>query len=201
MREIDIDKEDLIELRNKGLTYEEIAEELEVSDSTVYRRFRDMDIGSRHTVKSSNIREMSELDRAYIAGIVDGEGSIGLYEQTQKRKDYEKTSLRPTVQIAMTDKETVGYVGRTAGSGSKSYKYTKSDNWKEQEKFAIQAQNDIIDFLEQIRPYLITKKDQAELMLEYCRNRDPHKPYSEREYEIKEKLSELNSRGPEKDDE
>jgi len=52
-------------------------------------------------------------------------------------------------------------------------------------------------FLEQIKPYFVAKKDQAELMIKFCESRidNPRAPYTQEEIEIYNRIRELNRRG------
>lgn len=193
---VNIDKEELIKLRKKGLTYEEIGEEFGVTQHTIYRKFKEKDIDPRHSLRSSKVNDMNELDKSYIAGIIDGEGCVGLAKQVKELKDgSESIVIRPQIRVGMTDKETVEHVGKKVGSGSFSFQYEEDDTKKEQEIFVINAINDVIDFIEQIKPYMITKKKQSELLLEYCKSRKPRTEYTERQLEIYDELRELNKRG------
>lgn len=52
---------------------------------------------------------------------------------------------------------------------------------------------EILKFLETLLPFLITKKKQAQLLIEYCSKRIRNKPYSSREFEIQKEVQQLNA--------
>lgn len=86
---------------------------------------------------------------AYVAGFVDGEGCIGIYANG--------TSLRLSVQIGQKDKSVLEYVQGVMG-GSLSFKKYWTLAW-----FNAEAS----DMLKQIQPYLMLKRQQAELCIEF----------------------------------
>ena len=55
---------------------------------------------------------MTNTDRAYIAGIIDGEGSILLTRQNPKQHPC------PVVSVASTDIELLNWLVRTIGAGT-----------------------------------------------------------------------------------
>lgn len=188
---IDINEEELLKKKRKGMTYQEIADSVGCSKSAVYRRFKDIDVDPRVLLKPSNLNDLSDDEKAYIAGIVDGEGSIGLWKHRQKLKDHDKVSIRPNVRIGMTDEEVIDYIAETVGTGSRTHKHKELENFDKQHIFALQSQNEVRDFLEQVKPYLRAKSDQAELLIEYCENRNPHEPYTEEELNMVDELKEM----------
>jgi hypothetical protein len=54
---------------------------------------------------------LQEWEIAYVAGLIDGEGSIGMY------KDGKNKPLRPTLCINMTDKVAIDFALRVLGEG------------------------------------------------------------------------------------
>ena len=104
---------------------------------------------------------MNETEKAYIAGIIDGEGSIML--QRFHAKEYPS----PCVSIASTTLELLKWIKKTVGKGvivsKKNYNPEKhQDCYSYTLKY-----NDAIKLIEDIYPYLIipTKKKRAQLIL------------------------------------
>lgn len=102
---------------------------------------------------------MTEVEKAYLAGIFDGEGTIGYYDY---RKRHEST-----VMITNADPRIMTWILEKIGYGCvttirKAYDRRKHivHHWR------ISNRPRVKDFLEAIVPYLIIKKDQAELLLE-----------------------------------
>ena len=78
-----------------------------------------------------------ETDRAYIAGLFDGEGSITYKQYMRKRKHQKKAyptwSIR--MEIAMTDKSVLMWLHEVLGVGTlgeKRYRTKYTVGWKKQ---------------------------------------------------------------------
>lgn len=104
---------------------------------------------------------MTELEKSYIAGIIDGEGSIML----QKFHNNEYPS--PCVSIASTTLELLNWIKSVTGKGV--IKRKKNYNIAEHKDCYsyVLKYNDAIVFLQEIYPYLIinSKKKRAGLIL------------------------------------
>ena len=106
------------------------------------------------------IRQMSPVECAWLAGVIDGEGSIGLY-------DYGKQGRRVMVQATNTNEEFVAKVRALVGAGSSVMRcYYTSKLAKEPRKLPIyqwglKGSIRCVEVLKQITPYLIIKKDLA----------------------------------------
>ena len=82
---------------------------------------------------------ISETDRAYIAGLFDGEGSIHFKRGIEKKKKHKgdgyrlSNSMRISMEITMTDYSVLLWVHETLGCGtlrSKKVKGTRKDGTK-----------------------------------------------------------------------
>ena len=80
---------------------------------------------------------MNETDRAYIAGLFDGEGHVQYKQYMRQRKHnikpYPTCSIR--MEMAMTDKSILIWVCETLGVGTvteKRYKTRYTKTWKKQ---------------------------------------------------------------------
>ena len=78
-----------------------------------------------------------ETDRAYIAGLFDGEGCVSYKQYNRKRahnkKAYPTWQIR--LEIAMTDKSVLVWLNETLGVGTigeKRYKTKYTKGWKKQ---------------------------------------------------------------------
>lgn len=104
---------------------------------------------------------MTELEKAYIAGIIDGEGSIML------QRFHTNQYPAPCVSIASTTIELLTWLKDTIGYGviikKKNYNPEKH---KLSYSFVIK-QNNAIKLLEDIYPYLIieSKRKRAEMII------------------------------------
>ena len=136
-------------------------------------------------------KELDLQHASYLAGLVDGEGSIFLYGRN------EVACLRLT--IANTKIKVLEWVKEITGVGSivvtrqqqVSYKHSTAYHWQVNSEGAESV-------IKQIRPYLIIKQVQADLALEtQARLRDPAlKADRTWQSEYRERMKALNRRGP-----
>jgi hypothetical protein len=135
---------------------------------------------------------LSSTESAYLAGIVDGEGSI-----TGSRNQVR-------LQITSTDESLVRWVSARIPDcpiyKMESWKY-QSNNWKRgikasnKARFEVQVYRytDLVPLLEAIVPYLVIKKQTAILALEFAKSRinTVNSNYTSVSRRISEKESEL----------
>lgn len=149
-------------------------------------------------------KPISETDKAYIAGFIDGEGSIGLY--IQKPSDNH-TSYRlgfrflPQVTIFNTNRPVLDDISEKYKGGltlSRKRKRGNKTYWEL--RFGSRK---LIKILTDVLPYLKIKKIQAELLLEFYKL-PPFKPPQRsdetlrRMIDIYNKLKVLNTKGNKK---
>ena len=138
------------------------------------------------------------ITKHYLAGFIDGEGSIAIYKHKDKRvqKGY---TLHPRFEIANTNEEVLKAIKEVIGGKIKSkpkYKGCKVVYCVE-----FQDYEQIKRALSIVSPFLIIKQKQAKLMIEFCNNRikSNGKKYSNRDYEIANIFSTINKRGERSD--
>lgn len=90
---------------------------------------------------------LSEKDKGYIAGIIDGQGSICL----TRKKETEHRS--PNIQVSSTTYEILEYLKNLLG-GSISKKNENNPNYKQAWIWKI-GTNTTIELLEEIKDYLL----------------------------------------------
>lgn len=145
-----------------------------------------------------------ETDKAWMAGIVDGEGSIGM--EKCARKDRPNSIYSPYVRIYNSDNRTFDlpmlyYGGSVVPYGTQLGRKTVYA-WS-------CPMSSIVQLLIDIRPYLRLKKEQCEVIFHYieramdfdrhCKGRVGCLPLSDEELRLREethtRLKELNKRG------
>lgn len=99
---------------------------------------------------------MTDTEAAYLAGIVDGEGCIGI----GRRKKY----ITVTLQISNTDLALLGWVKDKCGGNIYPVKNSRIDNRKQAYVWS-RAGRIARDIIVLIRPYLIVKAAQADIVL------------------------------------
>lgn len=132
---------------------------------------------------------LSELEKAYIAGIMDGEGFIGLIHSYRAKRQC--NHFQPKVDMSNTDERLIDWL-KTRLSSLKPFVETKPardlTNQKPVHHLMLFGPERISIFLEQIIPYMIIKKEMAEILLKYTKSRlglrkgspytiDPEKTY------------------------
>jgi len=94
----------------------------------------------------------------YLAGYFDGEGSIGLYKN-------DKGKWLATCVLGQAKKDAISIFHKRFGGYFKYQALNKQPHFR----WSINSRKEILAFLEEILPCLKEKKEQAEVMLEYCR--------------------------------
>jgi len=192
-----IDKETLESLYLRdGLTTYEIAEKLHCSKTKVlnWLHIHNMPIRPSSSMVSDTLRftkKLSLFELGWISALIDGEGHIMLMKQPSRTN-----SFSASVGITNTSKELLEKVRDTLGVGSIIYNKYSGEYKAYRDLFRIElfGRRDILALLEQIMPYLIIKRKQATLLIDYCKLRIAKQPYTEQEYAIYAKIRELNHR-------
>jgi len=101
---------------------------------------------------------------AYIAGIVDGEGTISY---THIKNGFREKA--PFIAIKNTDKNLIDWLVKTLGGNVSEGKVRKG--WKTPYRWYKYSTLDVYDLVSVLRPYLIIKKENADLVLKICKER------------------------------
>jgi hypothetical protein len=108
---------------------------------------------------------MLETDKAWFAGIIDGEGCISIFKRGP--------DFTPSVKIANTnellinkckqvlEEAEIGYYIRYSDRGERS-------NSKPAWELIMESRPRVIATLNLILPYLVSKREQAKLVLDWC---------------------------------
>jgi hypothetical protein len=140
----------------------------------------------------------TSTDLAYLAGLLDGEGTLGVYGRTEKgRREYVVACV-----VANTSTTLMEWLVTKFGGSYKARKQTNK-GWKVCYGWSIHDRRKIADLLPHVLPYLVIKKEQAELMLQLPYGgggKNNHPPeYKKRLRDLRESLVErtrrLNKRG------
>ncbi len=114
----------------------------------------------KHKVALINWNEISELDIAYMAGIVDGDGCIC----QRKTGSYGYYSLT----INNTSKPLMDWIEDKFGAGGvNKERRTRPANHKRVYTYLVAAQKELFEMIKRFEPYLIVKKDKARECLEF----------------------------------
>jgi hypothetical protein len=113
------------------------------------------------------INILSDVDAAYLAALIDGEGSISM-NKTHTNDNNRNTTYCLRVKITNTFPGIMDWVALVVGHGNvcKAKKY--HSHYKQSWTWSIVGRR-AIDLLYQIYPYLRIKKLQAEVVFEYAK--------------------------------
>jgi len=101
----------------------------------------------------------------WLAGFLDGEGCITIAKYTN-RKTARCSHFTPSVNIVNTDLPTLLAIQKVFGGTLHSKGKNKHINWKQGWALHWTGSNKVKTILEVIRPYVISKRDQVEFMLD-----------------------------------
>jgi hypothetical protein len=96
-----------------------------------------------------------DVDWAYLAGIIDGEGCIGIYHH--RRQD----TWQPRIVVAMSTKEPVVWIGDTFGG---KVRRGSRGTWV----WGVYSVTYVEAILSGCLPYLRTKRRKAREVIRYC---------------------------------
>lgn len=113
------------------------------------------------------IGERAKMHPAYVAGIVDGEGYVGITRHASRsgRKGYRYCTQ---VSVASTDRDVLIELQRFSGSGQVREKTMYHTNRKQGYEWQVWGQQ-ARQFILLIRRYLFLKAGQAKLVVEYAK--------------------------------
>jgi hypothetical protein len=182
-----------LELYKMGLSDKEIAIKLNSERTTIKGWRRYYHLPPNRARKPLKTKRFSEQDARYIAGFVDGEGYVGiLYRRLND-------TLCPIIEVCNTNIDVIRWLKEKAQSGKiVFYPKQQKNNSKESYRFLINNITDCKFFAEQIVNYSIVKKEALKKLIIYCNSRlekPAHTHYSKDEYDIYNKIKEINKRG------
>ena len=147
---------------------------------------------------------MREIELAYAGGIVDGEGSIGIYPHSGARgENRTHPPLRAHVSVSQCDVRLPLWLKARFGGYINEWK-PKKDYHRIPWIWQITGTKQCLPFLETLLPYLMLKRQQAEIAIAFCKQQVNirHLPQAEKEIEYAKRLvmvgriKALNHRGP-----
>ena len=151
----------------------------------------------KHLGREYRPRVMSEPEKAWLAAMIDGEGCILLVQNC--RRGTTRRYVFPSISVANTNakliervREVVGHLDTRVQTRDRSQLRNKTIQHVFVNRIAM------ADVLEAIKPYLIAKVRQAELVIEFCREHDtmPCKTAPlDRWFEMHAECASLNKRG------
>jgi len=142
---------------------------------------------------------ISESDLAWLAGVMDSDGSIMMNLCGRDTEKYGKPYYKPKIVFINSNKVMLREIQRIVMGLSDeqlqvwSRKANKENNWKQVFQLSTQKKSLMIAILSAIYPYMVAKKEQARLMLQILLRRT--KEYTDRERDFVKEIKQLNKRG------
>lgn len=144
---------------------------------------------------------MSKVTIEYLAGLVDGEGSILFSVSRSIRRGAKGTTLpviqyQPRLQIANCSEALLRLVREFVGAGHVHSNPRENPKWKVGYQYQLSGKA-LGPLLTQLIPHLILKERQARLVLVWLddRRRAGTRPYTDADRDIIELVKALNARG------
>ena len=98
---------------------------------------------------------------AYLAGIIDGEGTFYIGKDNRNEK-----SFNSRLYVVNTDERLINWLHNNFGGLIYSRSSAKNPHWKKKFEW-ITHKSQILPICEAIYPYLVCKKEQADIMIKF----------------------------------
>lgn len=109
-----------------------------------------------------------DLTNAYLAGIIDADGYIGLIKRyTGGRNDLQKNFFVPVIKLASTTPVITDFLKKEFGGHIDKARFSNLPNTKPAVMWSVRNRKIIIEILNRIEPYLMIKKERAETVLAF----------------------------------
>lgn len=134
---------------------------------------------------------MNQTDLAYLAGLIDGEGTVSC-SVVKNAKGF--LALNKQLSIFNTNLTLISWI--TARFGGTVHSRKRNINWKEEHQVKWSA-NEAASLLTAILPYLVIKKEQAEIFIALHKTKSNSVSLETQEYRQRlcSRIAELNKRG------
>ena len=114
---------------------------------------------------------MTPTERAYVAGIIDGEGSIEYIQRDRIRHDRKGKPVHKVWNIRMevpqVDGRLIDYLMETTGEGHRDMKcFPGNDKWQDQHRWRL-GYRGVYRVLKQVHKYLIVKQEKSKLVIDH----------------------------------
>lgn len=125
---------------------------------------------------------------AFVGGVIEGEGGFYLTRGTRKYKTKTYHYYSPRIVIINSELSLLDFC--QAVIGGKIYKHKDAGDdatfriVKPTKQLVVCGFANILNLTAKLRPYLITKKESANLLWEFCSRRLAKMPYGERDNAI-----------------
>ena len=153
--------------------------------------------------------QLTEIQRAWLAGFIDGEGYLGIIFQRKKETKRQSASPRyhPYLVVVSTNRMILRHVMDLVPDGNVYLLKKESEKWKAAYQFKLTKMKPLLTLLKQLEPHLQLKKPQCRVLIEFLARRLLVKPvvgrgsrgitsFTDRDWGSHQELLTLNKRGP-----
>jgi len=106
---------------------------------------------------------------SYVAGIMDTDGSFSVKRQ-KGHSETKNLRYMPCIQMSMASLDVINHIRKNCVFGTVCVAKNKSCSRGFHYAWSIGKKQDSSEFIEKILPYLKEKKDQAKILLEFCKS-------------------------------
>lgn len=108
---------------------------------------------------------------SYLAGLMDTDGSFSVKRQVKnKGTDVRNARYLPVISLSMTDTRAINYIRENFPLGKLYIPKNKDCSAGFHYQFGIYTKKECFVFLKRVIPFLIGKKENAEVLLNFCEN-------------------------------
>lgn len=115
-------------------------------------------------------RSLTDVEAAWLAALIDGEGTIGVWRE-KRRKNVSGYRYKAVVRVFNTNFDLIARVRELTNChiGVKDYRRSPGRTKHKTLYHAIIRQSQIPALLAAVSPYLIAKRRQADMVLQFCK--------------------------------
>lgn len=111
---------------------------------------------------------MTELEKAYLAGLVEADGCFYLGMTTSKKKDNSyKYKFSARIDISSCSEDLMKWLSNLIGVGHRKVETISRRPNALIYRWVMYNQKDVSRFINAVRPYLVHKQKEADLLLEF----------------------------------
>lgn len=128
------------------------------------------------------MRILSEVDKAWLAGFIDGEGYIGITFQLKKETRSQASSPRyhPYLIIVNTNRYALEQASAIIGDGRIYIAHKTNGRHKESYQYKLTKMDSLMTALQDIAPFLKIKQKQAYTLMDFIKKRKAARPITGR---------------------
>jgi hypothetical protein len=109
-----------------------------------------------------------KISEEYLAGLLDGEAYFGLMPRRGMENGYERKGYHPALKMAFKNQDAEILIALKEKYGGHLNYRGYSGRSQPSTQWELKGKKALKEFLPKVIPYMILKKAQAELLLEFC---------------------------------